>query len=1021
MKQSILLVLVMLVGFHQLNAQVYPYQEDFESYSGFGNISLPNTWAPFQLNWVIRDGHGKNDGQALTQTPFMSGSKTTVDVLMPLIGAITANSVMTFRYNVRQNLGGTFPLGDAYTLSAGQNVKLYVSTDGGTTFSNAVYTLDNSNQVIGTDFTEINVDFSSFSGENVTIKWELNRPTTNGDLEFFVNIDDINVSNALSNDVRLSSLEIPQTGCGLTDSEVVKVKVFNNGVSAQADIPFAVDVAFNGGTPVTVTGTVPGTLNGGEESAEIDVNIDLSTPGDYTIVARTTLSNDENTSNDEFDNIRQVTNIATKDMSTGPLVMGFEPGAEEDAFNSDWTIQKGDVNDNDQWAISAIDVRTGQQGIALRNNSGGTSNGWFFTPCLEMKTGVTYQAVFYYRVVNILGTQDISLHLGTDKKMSAMTTVLVDKQNVTNYEYEEVLVNFTVDIDGIYHLGWHVDAPAVDITEAIRVDDIVVKELKANDVTVVSFNGPEIDTYNCYSANQEVKVTVRNIGGADLTNVPVEVAVSGAATTTLSTTVDLLASESKEVLVGTFDMSAGGVYFFDAKTALTTDEVISNDDFETVERFAGAIPSPILEVDFAEWNGKSGRFTELFPHWTEVRLDPDYPAFGDEEGSYWGNTGRFGQTSALINLFTGLGGNPIFHKKDMIKSPVMVLGSGAELTFKTAVTTYFGTDATSMGSDDEFQVVVITDCGATQTVVAAYGPAHGNAPGNTLTEQTVSLSAYAGQEVAIGFIATTGTVADAQDYDFHLDDIAITSVPLTLELGANVEACDSHTINGIIDDAQSYVWTKDGDATQIGDEKYLVVEESGTYTLTVTKDGQTASDDITVTILTSPEAEFTFTAASKQAVFTNISTNADSYSWNFGDGTGTSTDADPSYTYADWGQYTVELIASSALCGNDTFSMLLDDIGITALEIDQTLSKQLEVFPNPSAGAFTINLSNTALINTPAKIQVYDLMGKLLHTEKAQSGLNNKKLELKELSAGVYLIKVNIDGRAAVAKVYLTN
>lgn len=54
-------------------------------------------------------------------------------------------------------------------------------------------------------------------------------------------------------------------------------------------------------------------------------------------------------------------------------------------------------------------------------------------------------------------------------------------------------------------------------------------------------------------------------------------------------------------------------------------------------------------------------------------------------------------------------------------------------------------------------------------------------------------------------------------------------------------------------------------------------------------------------------------------LFTNLSTNADSYAWDFGDG-GTSTDENPYHSYSSPGTYTVTLIAYTACYCTDTIT-----------------------------------------------------------------------------------------------------
>jgi len=60
-----------------------------------------------------------------------------------------------------------------------------------------------------------------------------------------------------------------------------------------------------------------------------------------------------------------------------------------------------------------------------------------------------------------------------------------------------------------------------------------------------------------------------------------------------------------------------------------------------------------------------------------------------------------------------------------------------------------------------------------------------------------------------------------------------------------------------------------------------------------------------------PKALFGYDANELTVKFQNLSTGAESYSWDFGDGE-TSTEENPTHTYADYGDYTVKLVATNA-------------------------------------------------------------------------------------------------------------
>ncbi|MCF8237132.1 MAG: T9SS type A sorting domain-containing protein [Saprospiraceae bacterium] len=121
----------------------------------------------------------------------------------------------------------------------------------------------------------------------------------------------------------------------------------------------------------------------------------------------------------------------------------------------------------------------------------------------------------------------------------------------------------------------------------------------------------------------------------------------------------------------------------------------------------------------------------------------------------------------------------------------------------------------------------------------------------------------------------------------------------------------------------TYLWeTVDGNIVSGASSPYPVVDQAGTYTLTVTNEvtGCTNSDDAEVVYdngPSAPEADYTFVAAKQKVTFTNASSGEpETYLWNFGDGN-TSTEMSPIHNYAAAGDYEVCLVVTNA-CGEDT-------------------------------------------------------------------------------------------------------
>jgi len=78
--------------------------------------------------------------------------------------------------------------------------------------------------------------------------------------------------------------------------------------------------------------------------------------------------------------------------------------------------------------------------------------------------------------------------------------------------------------------------------------------------------------------------------------------------------------------------------------------------------------------------------------------------------------------------------------------------------------------------------------------------------------------------------------------------------------------------------------------------------------------GCSDSQTNTITVVPPAVASFTFTTISLTAIFSNISTDGNTYQWNFGD-TNTSTEESPMHTYAASGIYPVSLTVTNA-CGS---------------------------------------------------------------------------------------------------------
>lgn len=124
---------------------------------------------------------------------------------------------------------------------------------------------------------------------------------------------------AKSQDLSVTAITSPVSGCALTSTENVVIRVFNYGPNLPAASTFNVDYTINGGPPVTELVTLAATLlTNSTYTYTFTTQADLSVPGGYAFTSSVTIAGDINTSNDQFTGYN-VTNTAA---SVGGSISG---------------------------------------------------------------------------------------------------------------------------------------------------------------------------------------------------------------------------------------------------------------------------------------------------------------------------------------------------------------------------------------------------------------------------------------------------------------------------------------------------------------------------------------------------------------------------------------------------------------------------------------------------------------------------------------------------------------------------
>ncbi len=136
--------------------------------------------------------------------------------------------------------------------------------------------------------------------------------------------------------------------------------------------------------------------------------------------------------------------------------------------------------------------------------------------------------------------------------------------------------------------------------------------------------------------------------------------------------------------------------------------------------------------------------------------------------------------------------------------------------------------------------------------------------------------------------------------------------------GGGCTAPCSVTLTNQSQNATSYQWDFGDGQTSIEQNPQHTYTQGKAYTIKLTATGAGGSSMLTKDVSVQappPVADFTFTGgeclAPCEVVFTNKSTNADTYQWDFGDG-GKSTEASPRHQYTKGGTFPVSLTATGS-------------------------------------------------------------------------------------------------------------
>jgi hypothetical protein len=431
-----------------------------------------------------------------------------------------------------------------------------------------------------------------------------------------VQLDDVSVFNFSANFIDAELLQIitpiAGTNFGLSNAEPVRVVIRNNGVAPISNF----DVKLTLGTTEIVKETFTGTINAGDTASyTFSQTLNLFADATYSVMATVLLAGDMMPDNDS--RTITVVNVVCSAISTFPWTEGFEsttfPPLCWSMHNRGNRWERRTGTPQQDWG----DVNSGT-GAARYNFGSGNNTGWLITRKIAVPSdGKAYALDFWtkhgfpeYETYNgiLISTTTNDTAAFTEVKRLEGENEFTDRWkririSLVPYAGQEIYVAFKYE--GGFGNTWY-------------LDDITVSDV-SGEIDLEAARIVEPNSGINLSATEEVKVLLKNNGGATLSNFQLQLfhnsLISPVATEIFSGTLAPL-SDSVYTFTRTLDLTADGNHRIRVVATATGDQNRRND---TITKWVTNTSCPLI-TNFP-WKED---FTERsFACWRNIDADGD--------------------------------------------------------------------------------------------------------------------------------------------------------------------------------------------------------------------------------------------------------------------------------------------------------------------------------------------------------------------------------------------------------------
>lgn len=281
---------------------------------------------------------------------------------------------------------------------------------------------------------------------------------------------------------------------------------------------------------------------------------------------------------------------------------------------------------------------------------------------------------------------------------------------------------------------------------------------------------------------------------------------------------------------------------------------------------------------------------------------------------------------------------------------------------------------------------------STNTVGTTYSNDGGTTYGSTLTWNSLMAGSY--QIIAL---SADGCTADSTVILSAPDSISASFVVVNETcLNDSIGEIDMTVVGGIGN--YTFNWSN----TQFTTED-LTNLGAGTYTIQITDaNGCSYSNDTTITSGVDINLTYTVTGNTIESNFP-----FGDFEWmNCADNSIISNETNSTYTADLNGSYAA--IISSLGCVDTT-----ECIEISGIGFDENTTIDFNVYPNPTQGNITINLSNASNV----LVKIIDINGKVIKTKQVNNAINT--FDLSNYENGIYFVKIESNDKVITKKISL--